>query len=315
MSEKDERSGFELLFISHAELGESPTDEIYEVRRVWDKDESIWYYSVIDFVRLLTRTKDATTYWATLKKRHERDEAFQAILEKMKLLRLRARDGKLRETECATRETMLRVVQEIPSPFAERVRLWLARVGEERLQEIERQTQEDELRDYYLGKGRTEEWIEARIRNLVTRNALTDEWLLRGAVQHLHFGVLTTTIHDGTFGVSTQQHHFTIKRLPKSVKKPRDHYTEEELGVLTLAELAARRLHQQHDSQGVEELLGDARVAGEFGKQVREAFEETIGGPVVSSQNFLDQPRGRKKKELPPGPQQDSLFDQGEREP
>lgn len=314
MSDTGERSGFELLFISRAELAELQTDELFEVRRVWDTQEGLWYYAITDFLRLLTQSKNSSVYWSALKKRHEQDEGFRAVLQKVKLFHLRARDGRLRETECASRETMLRITQDVPSPLAEKVRLWLAQVGEERLQEIEQQTQEDELRDYYLGKGRSEEWIEARIRNLVTRNALTDEWLLRGAVQHLHFGVLTTTIHDRTFGVSTQQHHFAIKRLPKSVKKPRDHYTEEELGVLTLAELAARRLHQQHDSQGVEELLGDARIAGDFGKQVREAFEGTIGGPVVSSQNFLDQPGGRKKKGLPSGPQQDSLFDQGEQE-
>src|SRR6266487_3692992 len=183
MSDTDERSGFELLFISRAEFEEIQTDELFEVRRVWNNHEHIWYYSISDFIRLLTQSKSPAVYWSALKKRHKQDEGFQAVLQKVKLFHLRARDGRLRETECVSRETMLRITQDIPSPLAEKVRLWLAQVGEERLQEIELKTQEDELRDTYLRMGRTKDWIDARIRNLVTRNALTDEWVARGAVQ------------------------------------------------------------------------------------------------------------------------------------
>lgn len=170
------------------------------------------------------------------------------------------------------------------------------------------------MRDWYLRQGRTPEWADARIQNLLSRNTLTDEWLARGAQQHLHFGLLTGTIHRGTFGIAPDMHHHTIKQLPKGTKNPRDHYTEEELGVLTLAELAARRMHEQNESQGVPQLLQDAHAAGAFGGQVRQQFEALTGQPVVSSQNFLKQPKGKQKKHHLPAPQQASLFDQKEHE-
>ncbi len=266
---QQDKQSFELLPIPQEMLSDKEIGERYEIRRVWDKEEQIWYYSVIDFVRLLTNSKNANVYWSILKKRNQQDQGFQDILKKIKELPLRGKDGRLRGAECVTREVMLRLVQNIPSPLAERVRLWLAQVGEEKLQEVEQQTQAEQLRAYYIHQGRTPEWADARIQNLLSRNALTDEWAARGAQQHLHFGLLTATIHRGTFGISPTDHHHTVKQLPKSTKNPRDHYTEEELGVLTLAELAARRMHEEHNSQGAAQLLQDAQAAGAFGGNVK----------------------------------------------
>ncbi len=299
-------TGFELLPIPQEALTTAQAGEISEIRRVWDKEEQTWYYSIIDFVKMLTHSKNPTSYWGMIKKR---DQGLHETLEKLKVFSLRAKDGKLRETECATREMMLRIIQSIPSsaPLVEHAKVFLARLGEERLQEVEQQTQEEQLKEYYLRQGRTPEWIEARIRNLVGRNALTDEWLARGAQQNLHFSSLTNTIHRGTFGITTTEHHHQVKKLPKSTKKPRDHYTEDELGVLSLAELAARRRHEQNDSYGYPQLLEDAEVAGEFGKTVRLAFEEASGQAVVSSQNFLDTPKGKQKKRLPLPNQNDMI--------
>jgi len=302
--------GFELLPIPQEALGNEEAEDLNEVRRGWDKEDQLWYYSVIDFVKLLTRSNNPGVYWSALKRRNREDQGFADILEKVKELPLRGKDGRLRGAEFVTREVMLRLVQNIPSERAERVRLWLAQVGEEKLQEVEQQTQAEHLRALYIRQGRTPEWADARIQNLLSRNALTDEWLARGAQQHLHFGLLTGTIHRGTFGIPTDTHHHTIKQLPKSVKHPRDHYTEEELGVLTLAELAARRMHEQHDSQGVPQLLQDAQAAGAFGGQVRQQFEALTGQPVVSSQNFLEHPKGKRKRQQPSAQQQPSLFDQ-----
>ncbi|MBO0780701.1 MAG: hypothetical protein J2P37_17910 [Ktedonobacteraceae bacterium] len=306
------KQGFELIPIPQETIGSEEHEEIVEVRRVWHKEEQIWYYSVIDFVKVLTRSKNPNVYWSALKKRNQQDQGFVDILQKVKELPLRGRDGRLRGAEFVTREVMLRLVQAIPSERAERVRLWLAQVGEEKLQEIEQQTQAEQLRDFYIRQGRTPEWADARIQNLLSRNALTDEWLARGAQQHLHFGLLTGTIHRGTFGIPSDTHHHTVKQLPRGVKNPRDHYTEEELGVLTLAELAARRMHEQNDSQGVPQLVQDAQAAGAFGGRVRQQFEELTGQPVVSSQNFLDQPKGKRKKKQLPVAEQGILFDQEE---
>ena len=303
------KQGFELIPIPQETLGNNESEELSEVRRVWDKEDQLWYYSVIDFVKLLTGTKNPGVYWSALKKRNQQDKGFTDILRKIKELPLRGKDGKLRGSEFVSREVMLRLVQNIPSERAEGVRLWLAQVGEEKLQEVEQQTQADQLRDLYIRQGRTPEWADARIQNLLSRNALTDEWLARGAQQHLHFGLLTGTIHRGTFGISPNTHHHTVKQLPKSVKHPRDHYTEEELGVLTLAELAARRMHEQNNSRGVSQLVQDAQAAGAFGGQVRQQFEALTGQPVVSSQNFLEQSKSKRKKQVLEA-EQEKLFDQ-----
>lgn len=285
------------------------SDQLAEVRRMWDAEEQAWYYSVVDFVNILTDAPSPVTYWTTFKKRRQSDPFLQDSFRQLKMQPMRAKDGKLRETECATRPVMLRIVQSIPSKQAEAVRLWLAQLGEEKLQETEQQTQVDQLRSYYLSRGRTSEWTDARIRNLIGRNLLTDEWLVRGAQQELHFGVLTTTIHQGTFGLTPHEHHHMVKKLPKSVKNPRDHYTDIELNVLALSETAARTLHERNDSQGVPQLLRDAQAAGNFGGQIRKQFEELTGEDVVSSQNFLDQPKGKKKKSLPASAQE-TLFNQ-----
>lgn len=308
MSDNQEKN-FESLPIPQGVLGLQSDQALPEVRRVWDKDEQVWYYSILDFIKLVTDAPNPTTYWINFKKRHAKnDEHFREVLKLIKAKVMRAKDGKRRETECVTRQTMLRIVQSIPTKKAEIARLWLAEIGEEKLQEIEQEDQAQILYDDYIRQGRTHSWAEARIRNALGRNTLTDEWVTRGAQQNLHFSALTTTIHKGTFGITPEHHHRDIKKLPKSVKHPRDHYTEAELGVLTLAELAARERHQKNESQGFPELLNDAQVAGEFGEKVRLAFEEASGQPVVSPQNFLDQQKGQGKKQLPiPG--QPSLFD------
>ena len=311
---QQDKQGFELIPIPQEALGDKETEELNEVRRVWDREDQLWYYSVIDFVKLLTRSKNPGVYWSTLKKRNQQDQGFADILGKIKELPLRGKDGKLRGAEFVTREVMLRLVQNIPGEQAERVRLWLAQVGEEKLQEVEQQTQAEQLRDFYIRQGRTPEWADARIQNLLSRNALTDEWLARGAQQHLHFGLLTGTIHRGTFGITPDMHHHTIKRLPKSIKHPRDHYTEEELGVLTLAELAARRMHEQNNSQGISQLVQDAQAAGSFGGQVRQQFEALTGQSVVSSQNFLEQVKGKRKRKQLARTEQATLFEQEESE-
>jgi DNA-damage-inducible protein D len=305
----DEKQGFELVPVPSEMVSDEQLATTAGIRRFWDKEDQCWYYSIVDCMHLLANSPRPDAYWVALKKRHKDDADFQEVLKKVKALPLRAKDGRLRETECATRETLLRIIMEVPSPLAEQVRLWLAQVGEEKLQDVEQQTQVEKLRDYYIGRGRTPEWAEARIRNLIGRNLLTDEWLLRGAQQHLHFGLLTGTIHKGTFDITTYEHHHVIKKLPKGIKHPQDHYTEDELGVLTLAELAARRIHEQNNSQGIDQLIKDAQAAGEFGGQVRRQFEELTKQKVVSPQNFLDQPKGRRKKkqdQLPPD--QPTLF-------
>jgi len=316
-SKKKQPQSFESLSFPVESADAAQADQLSEVRRIWDAEEQAWYYSVVDFMKILTNAPSPVTYWTTFKKRRKDDPFLQEIFGQLKMQPMRAKDGKLRETECATRPVMLRIVQSIPSKQAEVVRLWLAQIGEEKLQETEQQTQVDQLRSYYLSRGRTPEWADARIRNLIGRNLLTDEWLLRGAQQDLHFGLLTTTIHKGTFGITPHDHHHNVKQLPRGTKNPRDHYTDIELNVLALSETAARTLHERNESQGVPQLLQDARAAGDFGGQVRKQFEELTGESVVSPQNFLDQPKGKRKQQQlsASAPEQGMLFDREGHEP
>lgn len=307
----DARDGMELLPLPPEALDIPEGTELPEVRRIWDKDNEIWYYSVIDLLRLITGSKNANVYWSALKKRNETDPGFLDALDNIKEIPLRGKDGKLRGAECIPREGMLRLVQNISGERAEKIKRWLARVGEEKLQDIEQKTQVELLREQYIAQGHTPEWAELRIQNLLSRNALTDEWLARGAQQNLHFGVLTGVIHKGTFGITPKEHHQDVKHLPQNAK-PREHYTDAELAVYTLTEVAARQIHVNNNSQGFAELLKDAHTAGEFGGQVRQQFEELTGQPVVSSENFLDLPKEKRSKkkqgQFPPSKEQPSLF-------
>ena len=311
-SKKKQPQSFESLSFPMEVSDSTQGDQLPEIRRIWDADDQVWYYSIVDFIALLTNAPVPVTYWTTFKKRYKDDPYLQDIFGQLKMQPMRAKDGRLRETECATRTLMLRIVQSIPSKQAEVVRRWLAQIGEEKLQETEQQTQVDQLRTYYIAQGRTPEWADARIRNLIGRNLLTDEWLQRGAQQDLHFGLLTANIHKGTFGITSHVHHHDVKHLPKGIKKPRDHYTDIELNVQALSETAARTLHVRNDSQGIAQLLQDTQAAGEFGGQVRQQFEELTGEAVVSPQNFLEPPKSTRKKQTLPTPEQPTLFEQEE---
>ena len=172
-SKKKPPHSFESLSFPVEPSEPAQVDQLPEVRRIWDAEEQAWYYSVVDFIKILTNAPSAVTYWTTFKKRRQDDPFLQEVFGQLKMEPMRARDGKLRETECATRPVMLRIVQSIPSKQAETVRLWLAQIGEEKLQEAEQQTQVDQLRSYYISRGRTPEWADARIRNLIGRNLLT----------------------------------------------------------------------------------------------------------------------------------------------
>ncbi len=281
-----------------------------EIRRVQD-ERGTWYYNVTDVIAALTGTTDASDYWVKMKRRGK-SEGFEATLRKIVQFPMRSRkDGKLRSADCADRETLLRLVQSIPSasPKLEKLKLWLAQVGEERLQESEVNTQIEEVRQKYRALGRDEAWIEDRILNLTGRNALTDQWHKRGAVQKLHFGLLTTILHRGAFGMTPDEHR-EIKGLPKR-ENPREHMDRVELALSTLTEATATASHIEKDSQGIDELEKDVRKAAEAGETARLATEKALGRPVVSSTNFLDAFRRKRRKQLP-SPEQSTLFEQVE---
>ena len=190
-----------------------------------------WYYSVIDLVGVLTASPQPRTYWNKVKARAS-TEGFEETLKEVVQLRLKSPDGKFRLTDTATRLTMLRIIQAIPSPLAEPVRLWLAKVGDERIEEVENpEAALEHVRATYRAKGYDDRWIEERIKNDLIRNGLTDKWKERGA-QGPDYSILTNVISEGTFGISIEAHK-RYKLLPPTQKTNlRDHMTYLELALI-----------------------------------------------------------------------------------
>ena len=267
-----------------------------QLRRIWHKGE--WYYSIIDVIDALTDSAEPRKYWVALKNR-AKSEGFDEALAKIEQLRLKSPDGRFRLTDTSNRETLLRIIQSIPSPRAEPFRLWLARVGEERFEEIENpEVALDRVRATYRAKGYDEAWIEARLKNDLIRNELTDEWKDRGAKEGMEFAVLTNELSKGTFGLTVAAYK-DYKLLPTRVNL-RDHMTPIELALTSLSEATAVTLHRERDSHGFPLLKRDATDAGRSAGKARRALEEDLGRSVVSQENYLNIKKVKGKEQQPP---------------
>ena len=196
-----------------------------------------------------------------------------------------AADGKSYVTDAADVETLLRIVQTIPSPHAEPVKQWLAQVGPERLAEMEDPSLAvDRARQFYVAQGYGDDWIEKCLQGIVIRQELTDEWHDRGAQEGREFAILTDVLHRGTFGIKTEEHK-AVKNL-KRRDNLRDSMTTLELVLTSLAEATATELHQARDSQGFDELHDDVHHAGSIAGATRDQIEAQSGRSVVSSENL-----------------------------
>ena len=245
-----------------------------------------WYYSIIDIIGILSESKRPRKYWDDLKKKLETEENFE-VSEKIGRLKLMAKDGKMRLTDCANRETVFRIIQSIPSPNAEPFKLWFARLAEERIQEtIDPELAIERAKQTYLKKGYSEEWTNARLKGIPVRNELTDEWKKRGAEEGRDFAILTNEISKTTFGITTEQHKY-IKKINKK-HNLRDNMSPLELALTTLAEVTTTELHKVNDSQGMRALKNDANTGGSIAGNTRRDIEKQIGKKVVTSENSLD---------------------------
>lgn len=271
------------------------------------------FFSVVDCIEVLAGSPRPRKYWNDLKKRLK-EEGAQATLDEIVPLRLQSKDGKLYETDCANRQTILRLIQSVSSPNAEPFKVALAALAEEHLVLIEdHQEAERRLRKFYRDRQMPEKWIEQRLKVVVVRNALTEEWLYCGAHTGEEFALLTNILHEGAFGLSVKAHR-DLKGLPKG-EDLRDHMSLPELGVTAFTESIALTLHQQRDSYGMSDLTKDASDAGEAGAAARRIAEQTLGQPVVTSNNFLAnrpqrQVRGKRQKQEPSS--QPPLLESGE---
>lgn len=252
-----------------------------------------WNYSIIDIIEILTGSKNPRDYWYRLKKRLDEEEQSE-LSTNCRRLKLVANDGKSRETDCANRETIFRLIQSIPSPNAEPFKLWFAKLAEERIQEvIDPSLAIERARQTYLKKGYDEEWTNTRIKGIGARNALTNEWKNRGA-DTKDYAILTDEISKGTFGITTKQHK-NIKGLDN--QNLRDNMSALELALMTLAEVTTTEIHKTNDSQGLSQLKQDAHDGGDIASITRQNIEQKIGKPVVTSENAKDFRKTKKIKE------------------
>lgn len=272
-----------------------PLEGVERIRRAIHEGQEYW--SVVDVIGFLTEAAHPSKYWYTMRSRMN-SEGAQETLSQIIELPMKSADGRLRKTDAMNRATLLRLVQSIPSPKAEPFKVFLAQAGEEVLTQVEQQSDTLEaMRDHYRRLKRDEEWINARILYIATRNAWTSEIQLRGIDDSLSIAKLTSLLNQRTFGLTTAQHK-ALKGLPAK-QNLADHKTRMELILSSLAEETATGLHQKNDSQGYKEIEQDVKEAGDTAADARRIVEQRLNEPIVSSQNFLEQPAGRQKKRLP----------------
>jgi DNA-damage-inducible protein D len=265
---------------------------IENIRRViYDGQE---YWSVVDTIGWLTDAANASKAWATIRSRMT-SEGAQETLSYIIQLPMQSKDGRHRNTDAMTRQTLLRLVQSVSSPKAEPFKLFLAEAGEDYLSQAEQQVDSvEEMRQRYRKLGRDENWINARILYIVTRNAWTSEIQGRGIDDNLTIAKLTSILNQRTFGVTTVQHK-QVKSLQPHHNLA-EHKTRMELILSALGEETATGLHQKNDSQGYSAIERDVKEAGDTAALARRAVEQRLGEPVVSSQNFLPASRSRKTR-------------------
>ncbi|MDQ5882530.1 MAG: family, N-terminal domain [Pseudomonadota bacterium] len=260
--------------------------ENHQIRRIYDEQAETWWFSVVDIMQVLTQQPDYQTarkYWNKLKERLGK-EGSQSVTDCHRL-KLPAADGKNYLTDVATAETLLRLVQTVPSPKAEPIKLWLAKVGYERMQELaDPALSLDRARETWQKHGRSEKWIQQRMTGQETRNKLTDYWASHDIKEGEEFAILTNIIHQEWSGVSVKAH-----KAMKGLKDHnlRDHMSEAELIFTALAELSTRQIAETDDAIGLAENTDAAQKGGAIAKQARKALEAKTGKRVVSRDSFL----------------------------
>ena len=262
-----------------------------EIRRHWDNEKEEWYFSVIDIIGVLIQNDRPRKYWNDLKTKLKQEGS--QLSEKIGQLKMIASDGKYYLTDVLDTENVLRLIQSIPSPKAEPFKLWLARVGYERLEE----TADPELSinralKTYLQKGYSQNWINQRLKSIEIRKSLTDEWENRGAKEGVEFAILTDEITKAWAGLTTKEYK-NLKELKK--QSLRDNMTNLELVLNMLAETATTEIHKKEDSKGILKLKSDAKAGGSIAGGARKKLEKRLGHSIITKRNFL---KNRKVKKL-----------------
>ncbi|MBU1717411.1 MAG: Bro-N domain-containing protein [Proteobacteria bacterium] len=269
--------------------------ENYKIRRHYDEKAEIWYFSVVDILQVLIRQPDYQTarkYWNKLKERLKK-EGSESVTN-CHQLKMEAADGKKYLTDVADPETLLRLIQSVPSPKAEPIKLWLAKVGYERLQDMSDPARSlDRAREYWQQHGRSQKWIQQRMMGQETRNKLTDYWKDHEITQEEEYAILTNIIHQEWSGVSVKKHK-DIKGI--KTQNLRDHMSEAELIFTALAELSTRQIAESVDATGMIDNADAGKKGGNIAKKARLELESKTGKSVITSENYL--PPTKKQRQI-----------------
>ncbi len=268
--------------------------ESKKVRSEWNEQEQKWYFSIVDVITILTDSPNPQVYWRVMKKRLL-DEGNETVTN-CNALKMEAADGKMRMTDVANSQQLLRLIQSVPSPKAEPFKLWLAQMGQERLEEIENpELASQRMREIYKAKGYSDEWIEKRMRGIAVRDELTGEWKKRGVKEGLEYSILTAEISKATFGI-TPRDYKKLKGLTKASENLRDHMTDLELIFSMLGEASTTEIVQNQNAQGFDENKIAAKKGGSVAGKARLDLERKSGRKVVTRQNFKELTESRRRK-------------------
>ena len=258
-----------------------------KIRRVWHDEQ--WFYSVVDIVQTLTESGSPRQYWGVLKKRDTQ------LLTICLQLKLPSSDGKYYNTDCVNTENAFRLIQSIPSKKAEPFKRWLAKVGYERVQEIEDpELAQKRMKEIYKQKGYSDEWIEKRVRGIAIRDELTDEWNKRGIKTKREYSILTSEISKATFGLTPGEYK-TFKGLKQ--QNHRDHMNDLELIFNMLGEASTTKIARNKDALGFDDNKDAAREGGTVAGVARKELEKRSGEKVVTQENYLNEPETKKRLE------------------
>jgi DNA-damage-inducible protein D len=268
--------------------------ENFKIRRIYDEKSETWFFSVVDIIAALIQQPDfqaARNYWKVLKNRLNKEGS--ESVTKCNRLKMKAADGKNYLTDVADVETLLRLIQSVPSPKAEPIKLWLAKVGYERIQDMSDPARSlDRAREYWQQHGRSEKWIQQRMMGQETRNKLTDYWKNHEIKGEQEFAILTNIIHQEWSDVSVKDHK-KLKGL--KTQNLRDHMSEAELIFAALAELSTRQIAESVDATGMSENADAGKKGGRIAKNARLELENKTGKSVVTGENFLPPVLSKKK--------------------
>jgi len=272
-------------------MGSIKLFESKQIRSVWNESEEKWYFSVQDVIEVLTDTVNVKDYIKKMKKRDSQlNFNWGTICPPVEMI---AADGKKRKIQAADTQGLLRIIQSIPSPKAEPFKLWLAKVGAERLEEIENpELATQRTRELYKLKGYSEDWIEKRMRSIAIREELTDEWKNRGVKEQMEYAILTAEISKATFGLTPKEYK-EVKGLKS--QNLRDHMTDLELIFSMLGEASTKEITVNTNTQGFIENQQAAKAGGKIAGDARKQLEIQSGKSVISSDNYLPE---NKKKEI-----------------